>query len=185
MKSVRNVHAVVGKALHDAERKGVTALNVARLASPPAASAAKAPEMRHWTPAAHLPRHDRRHQHYPLIRLAAMSGMRRGELCGLRWVDVDLDGRTISVKRSITAVQSKVIAGAVKTKRSRRVIDIDPATVAVLRRWHTQQLKDRLFMGAGWAETGLVFTMPTGEGWHPDTVSQAFDRLVTPSKKAT
>ena len=38
-------------------------------------------------------------------------------------------------------------------------------------------------MGAGWSETGLVFTMPTGEGWHPDTVSQAFDRLVTPTRK--
>jgi integrase len=66
-----------------------------------------------------------------------MSGMRRGELCGLRWVDVDLDGGTISVKRSITAVQNKVVADVVKTKRSRRVINIDRATVAVVRQWHT------------------------------------------------
>ena len=187
MKSVRNVHAIVGKALHDAERKGITGRNVARCASPPAASAARAPEMRYWTPVqlrAFLHTIDG-HQHYPLIRLAAMSGLRRGELCGLRWVDVDLDGRTVSVKRSITSVQGKVVVGDVKTKRSRRVIDLDPVTVTVLRRCHTQQLKDRLLMGAGWTETGLVFTMPTGEGWHPDTVSQAFDRLVTPTRKAS
>ena len=99
--------------------------------------------MRYWTPAelrTFLGTIDG-HQHYPLIRLAAMSGMRRGELCGLRWVDVDLDGRTVSVRRSITAVQGKVVGGDVKTKRSRRVIDIDPATIAVLRRWHMMQLE--------------------------------------------
>jgi integrase len=72
-------------------------------------------------------------------------------------------------------------AGDVKTKRSRRVLDVDPTTMAVVKRWRKQQREYRLLMGAGWRDTGLVFTDPTGVGWHPDTVSQAFDRLVTSS----
>ena len=42
-----------------------------------------------------------------------------------------------------------------------------------------------MLVGAGWTETGLVFTMPSGEGWHPNSISQAFDRLVSPVRKAT
>lgn len=187
MRTVRYVHTIVGKALADAERKGIVARNVARLATPPAASATRAPEMKYWTPdelrtfLASI----EAHHHYPMFRLASMSGMRRGELCGLRWRDVDLDARTVSVRRSITSVQSKPIEGPVKTKRSRRVIDIDPATIGTLKAWRKTQLEQRMLMGAGWTDTGLVFTDPIGRGWNPDSITQAFDRLVTPSKKAT
>ena len=187
MRSVRYVHTIIGKALADAERKGIVARNVARLATPPAASATRAPDMQFWTPAqlrAFLSGIEG-HHHYPILRLAAMTGMRRGELCGLRWGDVDLDAGTISVQKSTVAIAGKVVAGDVKTKRSRRVLDIDAATTAALRRWRTTQLEQRMLMGAGWSDTGLVFTDPTGAGWKPDTVSQAFDRLVTPAKKAT
>jgi integrase len=187
MRTVRYVHTIVGKALADAERKGLVARNVARLATPPAASAAKAPEMHYWTPAElrTFLASAADHHHYPLLRLAAMSGLRRGELCGLRWVDVDLEAGTISVRKSITTVNSKVVAGDVKTKRSRRVIDIDPATMMVVKAWRKTQLEQRVLMGGGWTDTGLVFTMPTGGGWNPDSISQAFDRLVTPVRKAS
>jgi integrase len=184
MSSVRKVHTILGKALHDAERKGIVARNVARLATPPAASAAKAPEMQFWTPSElrSFLNSIEGHHHYPLVRLAAMSGMRRGELCGLRWVDVDLDAGTVSVKRAVVVVDGQPVAGAVKTKRSKRVLDIDPATMAVLRRWRVTQLEHRMLMGAGWRDSGLVFTDPTGEGWHPTTITQAFTRLVAASQ---
>ncbi len=183
MRTVRYVHTIVGKALSDAERKGVLGRNVARLASPPSSSSAKAPEMTVWTPAelrAFLEAHAG-HHHLPMLRLASMTGMRRAELCGLRWTDVDLDAATVTVRQSITAVDGVAVVGDVKTKRSRRVIDIDATTVDVLRAWKAAQNRDRLKMGEGWANTGLVFTMGTGQGWHPDTISQAFDRLVAAS----
>jgi integrase len=88
----------------------------------------------------------------------------------------------ISVRRAVVVVDGKAVAGEVKTKRSRRVLDIDPATMAVLRRWRVTQLEHRMLMGAGWRDTGLVFTDPTGEGWHPTTITQAFTRLVASSK---
>ncbi len=125
------------------------------------------------------------HDHYPLLRTAAMSGLRRGELCGLRWTDVDLDVGTVTVRQSITVVRGRMTTGDVKTKRSRRVIDLDPTTLAVLRAWRKTQTEHHLLMGAGWSNSGLVFTMPTGQGWNPQTVSQAFERLVTPQRQAS
>ena len=187
MRSVRYVHTIVARALADAEFKDIIARNVAKRSTPPASSATKAPEMKYWTPT------ELRtflgsiegHHHYPLLRLAAMTGMRRGELCGLRWADMDLDAGTISIQKSIVTVDGVAVAGEVKTKRSRRVLDIDEATLAVIRRWRATQLEQRLMIGAGWSDTGLVFTDPTGSGWNPNTVSQAFDRLVTPTKKVS
>lgn len=76
------------------------------------------------------------------------------------------------------------ITGDVKTKRSRRVVDIDAGTVATLKSWARTQKEFALLHGAGWSGSGLVFTMPGGEAWHPDSISQAFDRLVSPASKA-
>ena len=185
MSSVRKVHVVLSKALSDAERKGFVNRNVARLATPPAMSASKAPEMKFWTPQqlSTFLASIADHHHYPLIRLAAMSGLRRGELVALRWTDVDLKERRIAVRQATTVVSGTAVTGDVKTKRSRRVVDIDAGTVAVLRGWAKQQKELRLLFGSDWTTTGLVFTMPTGEGWHPDSVSQAFERLVSPASK--
>jgi integrase len=64
----------------------------------------------------------------------------------------------------------------VKTKRSRRVVSLDPTTVAMLRQRRTAQFEERLIAGPGWRETGLVFATPTGEALNADSVSQAFER---------
>ena len=183
--SVRKVHVVVGKALSDAERKGITSRNVARLATPPSVSAARAPEMRCWSPdelRTFLAMIDS-HRLRSIVRLAAMSGLRRGDLCGLCWNAVDLAQGTVAVRQAIIVVDGKPVLGDVKTKRSRRVVDIDPATVAELRAWRKKQLRERMLVGSAWTETGLVFTTPLGEGVHPDSLSQGFDRLVVPRRR--
>ncbi len=175
MSTVRKVHAVVGKASSDAERKGFANRNVARLATPPAHSASRAPEMKFWTPEQlhSFLTSIVGHHEYPLIRLAA-----------LRWSDVDLRKAMVSVRQSTTVVDGKPITGDVKTKRSRRVIDIDAVTVATLKSRAQTQKEYALLHGAGWNGSGLVFTMPAGEAWHPDSISQAFDRLESPASKA-
>jgi integrase len=182
-RTVRFAHSICHKALADAERKGIVAINVAAKASPPKSSACRAPEAATWTPAELRTFLDqtRDHHHGALIRLAAMTGLRRGELCGLRWTDVDLDGPTLAVRQTITTVDHKPVLGDVKTGTSRRVVDLDDTTVAVLRRHQVTQKEWRLMAGEGWKDTGLVFTMPDGEGWNPDTITQAFERLVAVS----
>lgn len=124
---------------------------------------------------------------YPLVRLAAFTGMRRGEVIGLRWQDVDLDARCLSVRQTITSADdvargsgTKLITGSPKSGKGRRV-DLDAETVAVLRSWRLQQAQDRMALMGAWPSHGLVFTREDGSTVHPDTASTVFDRLVRTS----
>jgi integrase len=178
--SIRKAHVLIGKALGDAERKGLLQRNVARLASPPSASSARAPEMKVWTPEQLRTFLDfvATDSHGSMLRLAALTGLRRAELCGLRWQDLDLNSARLVVRQAITTVDHEPTVGDVKSTRSRRVIDLDPVTVSVLRAQRKHQLEERLLGGSEWVDSGLVFTMPDGRGWHPDVITRAFARLV-------
>jgi integrase len=98
-----------------------------------------------------------------LYQLAAASGMRIGELVGLEWPDVHLDGQYLTVRRS-------------KTATGRRRVELDPTTIAVLRAHRTRQAEERLAFGAGYRDHGRVFTRPGGEPLNPDAVSIQFKR---------
>ena len=116
---------------------------------------------------------------HPLFRLAAFTGMRRSELLGLRWPDVDLEAATVSVRRTRTRVSYEMSEAArTKTRAGTRVIDIDPTTVAVLRRWANAQKAERLAWGPGYTDSGYVFTAEDGRPVHADHVAQRFSRLV-------
>lgn len=180
-KTVRYISTIVGKALADAERKGLVARNVNRAATAPSPKAARAPEMKFWTPA-ELHRFlaaladDELH---PLLRLAGMSGLRRGELVGLLWRDVDLDAGRLLVRRQIGAVQHQpVVKEYPKSDHGRRWVDLDPTTVAALKAQKARQAEWHLALGAGWRDTGLVFTAVAGETLHPERLSETFDRRV-------
>ena len=122
----------------------------------------------------------------PLFRVAAMTGMRRGEVCGLRWSDVDLDKARLEVRHQLTVVRAPgapngglLFSDRTKTDRGRRSIDLDPGTVTVLRKQERRQKEHRLAMGAGWAnEHGLVFTEPNGRPLDPESVAKTFERRV-------
>jgi integrase len=182
-RTIRFCHSVLRKSLADAEAKMIVSYNVADKASPPRSSATRAPEAPVWTPGQlrTFLEQTKDHHHGALIRLAAMTGMRRGELCGLRWSDVDLDAGTLAVRQTITSVKGVPVVGDVKTATSRRVIDLDPQTVTTLRRYRTAQMEWRLLAGPRWIDSGLVFTVPDGSGWNPDTITQAVERLAVAS----
>lgn len=178
--SVRYVHRILRKALADAQRKGTVNRNVATLADAPSRDAAKTPDMKSWT--AHQLRvfleattDDRL---YPALFLAAHTGMRRGEVLGLKWEDVDLDARRLSVRRALTTVAYELRFSDVKTENARRTIDLDPRTVEVLRTWRRRQHEERLLLGPDYRDDGLVFAQPDGTPLHPEAVSTRFDRLV-------
>lgn len=180
-KTVRNVHALIRKALGDAERKGTVLRNVATLADPPRISSATAGEFIVWT-AEELHQfleHDVSAERLqPALFLAAFTGMRRAEVLGLRWRAVDLEAGRLSVQTSLVSVGYEVRLEETKTNYSRRTVDIDPRTVAVLRRWRTRQLEEAVV--AGWrprADT-LVFTKPDGTWIHPDSFSDLWVTLV-------
>ncbi len=179
-RSVRYVHTILRKALADAERKGLVLRNVADLASPPSAKSAKAPEASTWTPE-QLHRFleiSVDHQYFALFRTAGMTGMRRGEVCGLRWEDLDLDAGTVRVRNQL-GVDGKL--AEVKTERSRRIVDLDAETVSVLHAHRTDKVARRLALGVGWVDRGLVFTDVEGAALRPDAVTKSFAQAVARS----
>lgn len=179
-KTVRYIHLTINKALKDALRKGSVVRNVAEAADPPKLSSQKRDEIKAWT-AEELRtfldsiRDDRL---YPAFHLSSHTGMRRGEILGLRWSDVDLDGALVSVRQALISVAYEMQISDVKTSYGRRVIDIDEGTVAIIRRWRKTQAEERLASGGRYQDTGLVFGRADG-GWiQPDLFSQTFDRAV-------
>jgi integrase len=113
----------------------------------------------------------------PLWSLALSTGARRGELLALRWADVDLDEGVIHVSRTRTPVGSTVVETSPKNAKPRDV-DLDPATVASLRRWKGAQAAERLRAGEAWTDGDYVFCDEVGRAYHPMTISSRFNRAV-------
>ena len=129
----RLVHAVVGRALRDAERWGRVPRNVARMADPPSHSGSRASA---WT-ASELRRfldHVADDRLFALWCLAATTGMRRGELLGVTWRALDLDAGRLSVEQQLVPTKGGVTFGAPKSSRSRRTVALDGETVDALRK---------------------------------------------------
>jgi len=182
-KTIHSIHEMLHKALSDAERKGSVVRNVAALADPPKLSSTAKPPMRVWDAEQLRQFLDGIDQHrlHPAYYLAANTGMRRGEILGLRWKDVDLDARRLSVHQAVISVAYALQIADVKTGTSRRTIDLDPRTITVLRSWRRRQLEERLALGEEHHDHGLVFARPEGTPIHPDLFSKTFDRLVARS----
>lgn len=179
-RTVRYVHIIVSAALSEAVAKGLLSRNPAAAATPPAAASTRAPEMAWWRPEelqAFLSFVDG-HELATLFRLAAVTDMRRGEVVGFRWIDVDLEAGRLTVRRQLTAVDYRVRWQSPKSDRGRRTIDLDPATVEVL-----GSLKGERRPAAGHESptADLVFARPDGSTLHPDRVSAVFDGLVARS----
>jgi integrase len=172
---VRYVHTIVSAVLAAAVNAEPPLLvrNPAAKAIPPTAKEARPPEMSPWTAqqlSAFLAWSRDNSPLHAAWWLLAMTGMRRGELLALRWRDVDLDAGTIAIRRSVGVVRNKgegseIREADTKTDKSRRVIDLDPATVAVLRAWKRER---PALPGA------LVFSDLEGSHLHPERFWRTF-----------
>jgi integrase len=160
-KSVKNIHGALHVALGDAVRWGYVARNAADATDPPKVAT---PEMQVWSPAqlrtflAHV-RDDRLHAAWMLF---ATTGMRRGEVAGLRWVDVDLAAGRVSPRKPRVQVNYQVHVSEPKTAKGKRSLALDPATVAALKEHRVRQASERLAVGPGWQDSELVFTWGDG-----------------------
>ena len=108
------------------------------------------------------------HRLVNLYHLILFTGMRRGEAIDLRWEDVDLEGRCLSVVEQITEVHGQGVVGTPKAKRRTRLIPIDDETVAILRRHQEMQDVERAAWGPAWNDAGLVFTREDGRPLRPE-----------------
>ena len=181
-KTIRNTHVVLRRALGDAERLGMIPSNPATKVRAP-----RVEQREHsvWTPAQvakfieHL---EGTRLHMPVM-LAATTGMRRAEVLGVRWRDVDLDAGTLTVAQTLTAVRGEPIITPPKTDGSRRTIPLPKRTIAALRSHRAAQAAERLAAGEVWdtSHDDLVFRTELGELVHPDLFSRAFSRAVAAS----
>lgn len=181
-KTVRIIHGIIRKALADALRKGTVTRNVADLADAPKVRVGGSREMTVWTAEELRSFLDeiRDTDWYVPILLAANTGMRRGEVLGLTWRNVDLDAARLTVSQQILSVEYSAKVADVKTAHSRRVVDLDPFSVSVLRTWRREQLERKLSTGRR-GDDEFVFCREDGSPIHPDYFSQSWDRLVKPS----
>ena len=175
--SIRRVHATLHRALNDAVESGWLARNPAqgvakRLPRPegdaqPALKARTSEQLNDFLKAAE---HDRL---FPLWRLYAMTGMRRGEALALRWDDLDLEQGTVAITKSRTPVGGRVVESTPKSKRS-RVVHLDADTVDVLQAHAAAQLEEIAAAGEGWHDERYVFTKQDGRPLEPNWVYREF-----------
>lgn len=179
-RTVELTHTVIRRALKDAELWGLVSRNVADAANRP--RNARAPEMETWTAQqlAQFLDHVRESDGalYPLWRLFATSGLRRGEALGARWQDLDLDAGRLAIRQTALVIDSKVVFGEPKTDRGRRLVSLDRETIAALRAHRKRQSEEQLISGVAYAGHGLIFADPSGRTLHPDRISSAFRRHV-------
>jgi integrase len=172
-KTVLNVHQVLRTSLGDAERKGLVSRNVAGLMDPPCHGIA--PGQRCWDDAQLRAFFNVAAEHRlgPALWLTAMTGMRRGEVLGLRWSDIDLAAERLSVQRSVTCTGYQVHTTSTKTRTSRRPVDLDQRTVGVLTGWRAVEAAEL----RGDDPAGVVFTRANGQPVHPHVLSQTFEQV--------
>ena len=175
--SVRNVQIlrqILSAALSRAMREELVARNVARLVELPA-----------WEPAEVVPWSDAEALSFlaasaddplhPAFVLLLLYGLRRGEVLGLRWSDID--GDIIHVRQQVQRVKGELHVGPVKTRAGNRDLPLLGLAARALTDRREAQQRDRERLGAAWSDTGLIFTTRTGRPVEPRNLVRSFARI--------
>lgn len=109
----------------------------------------------------------------------ALSGLRRGEIAGLRWTDVDFNEGTLTVARSRVEIgtTSIVVENEPKTQSSRRTLPLDEGLVGVLKRASARQAQEKLALGAGYMDSGYVASTEAGQPYTPGVLTHMWHDL--------
>jgi len=173
-RTVRHVHTTLSQALAHAVKTGVLFKNPAEQVKPPRPagreivilSKAEVATVLKEAGSLYLP-----------VLVAVTTGMRRGELLGLRWSDIDLNSARLTVNQSLERLVGKTVFKSPKTRTSRRSITLPALTVEALTKHRAAQAAERLRLGLGKPE--LVFAHADGSPFNPVTLSKAFRKLIS------
>ena len=177
-RTVRIVHSVLPRAFEKAVMYRLLTSNPAHGATLPKYQHA---EMQVWDEfqviqflsAAHSSRYE------ALYHLAVKTGMRQGELLGLKWPDLQWRNGTLLVQRQVQKIPRqgwKFLSP--KTKAGRRAIKVGDATLQVLRLHRERQELEKAVLGDGWKEHGLIFTSKVGTPGDPSNLRLDFNRII-------
>lgn len=124
------------------------------------------------------------YKHYALFRLLAYSGLRKGELYALKWVDIDFQSETLSVSKSLGRIDGKAIEKGTKNDFSVRKIKLDSETISILQEWKgiSQKEKAQLVVAPLSIEQDFIFTYCTRSGsiepLHADYINNVLSRII-------
>ncbi len=183
--TVRLIRATLSKALSAAEREGLIPRNVAAGSQPiripaPQGRALTVEQSRQLLAIA---RTDRLYAAY-LIGIS--YGLRRGELLGLRWIDLDSRRETLAVRQAVkrernpagqSGSRSRLVIGELKGAKSARTLQLTAPVLDALRLHRKLQAAERLAVGAAWQDTGLIFTTTIGTVVEPRNFYRGFTKL--------
>jgi len=175
--SVHHLHVMLHRVLKQAERWGMVSRNVGSMVDAPRRTF---PEITTWNleQVNHFFAISDKHDFAALWRLALLTGMRRGELLGLKWEDLDLDRGTLAVRRTLSrGKEGRWELGQPKTAAGRRSIALPASCVTSLRKHRARQNEERLRLGELWEDHGFVFTNRTGNMLHANSLGAAFGKL--------
>ncbi len=176
VRTVQQVHAVLRNALEQAVRDEAVARNVAKLVKVKTPTyevgrgltVAQAKSLLHAVSGERL---------QALYVLAIYLGLRRAEVLGLRWDDIDLDAERLQVTQTLQRVEGSLQLLPPKTRHSRRTVPLPPPCVEALRQHRARQDRERLALGPAWTDSGLVFTTTTGTPIEPDNLRRSWDKV--------
>jgi integrase len=177
-RQVQFVHAVLRNALSNAERDELVVRNVAKLVQVPAPryKVGKGLSIKDVTA---LLAEAKKGRLYALYVVAATLGLRRGELLGLRWSDLDLDTGTLTVEQTVQRVGGRLVVDATKSEASDATIPLPKVTRRVLLDHHDRQAKERVDAADAWHDHGLVFPTSVGTPIEPRSLNRHFDGIRT------
>jgi integrase len=176
--TIRLARSVLRRSLGHAERSGLVVRNVAALAQGsgvprPTARPLTVEEVRALLGAARGDRHE------AAIILLVETGMRLGELLGLRWEDVDLDGGQLQIRQTLSSVGGRMMLSESKTATSRRPYELGDVAVRALRSHRRRQATERLAAGRAWAGCDHVIATEVGTPVDSSNSRRRFGRIAT------
>jgi integrase len=174
--SVVKIHGVLRSALSDAQRLDLVPRNVAKAAKPPSLQATKrralnVAEAQRLLAAASGDRLE------ALFVIALTMGLRRGELLGLQWSDLDHADHVLSIERAVQRAAGQLRFVEPKTPRSCRVLPVPKVAMAAFNAHRARQFRERLAAGDSWHGGDLIFASSIGTPMEPRNVNRRFNEL--------
>lgn len=121
-----------------------------------------------------------------MTTLTIFTGIRRSELMGLRWQDIDINNHTITIAQTSQYVRGQgIVIGDTKNNTSQRTISYPEFVSDMFKLLQWQQQEDKNKLEELWTESGMVFIQDNGKAMHPDTITKWFDNFITESKLKT
>lgn len=179
-KTILDHHRVISKILSTAVKWGLLEKNVAMRADPPKVPHREISYLNDQEVRQMLTLLEKEPiQYQTMITLLVYTGIRRGELCGLEWKDIDFENQVMHVVRSAQYIGNKtMITKEPKTKSGIRHFSLSIHACILLKKYKRWQLEQKFNAGDKWEESDRLFTSWNGKPIHPDTVTDWFSKFI-------